>query len=91
MRPAKAQAQLPIYSLRRLQKFIILTISPQVMTIVIYSPLPVSSITHFLTEISSYETTHNGASGMGMQCLPLSHKVITQANCFIPITHAQLV
>ena len=26
---------------------------------------------------------------MEMHCLPMSHKVITQANCFIPITNAQ--
>ena len=53
--------------------------------IVLYSPI----LSLIFTEISPYETPHNGASGMGMHCLPMSHKVITQANCFIPITHAQ--
>ena len=32
---------------------------------------------------------NNGGPGMGMQCLPMSHKVITQANFFIPIALAQ--
>ena len=43
----------------------------------------------FFTEINPYETPHNGTSEMGMHCLPVPYKVITQANCFIPITHAQ--
>ena len=47
------------------------------------------SITHFFTEISPNETPHNGASGMGMHCLSMSYKVITQTNCFIPFKHAQ--
>ena len=46
--------------------------------VVIYSPI----LPLILTEISPYETPHNGASGMGMHCLPMSHKVFTQANCW---------
>ena len=36
--------------------------------------------------ISPYETLHNGASRMGMYCLPMSQNfiVIIQDNCFIP-------
>ena len=53
--------------------------------IVVYSAI----LSLIFTEISPYETPNNGASGMGMHCLPMSHKVITPTNCFIPITHAQ--
>ena len=84
MRPAKAKAQLRIKSLRHLQTFNTLTLNPPVMTIAIYSSL-LSLI--FFTEISFYETPHNGASVMGMQCLSMSHKAIKQDNCLIPITY----
>ena len=53
--------------------------------IVVYQPI----LSLIFTEISLYETPYYGASGMGMHCLHMSHKVIIQANCFIPITHAQ--
>ena len=58
--------------------------NPRLM-IVVYSHI----LSLVFTEISPYETKHNGSSRMGTHCLPMSHKVITQANCFVPIAHAQ--
>ena len=75
MQPAKAQAQLHIYLAFAICKH-------HDCRLLSYS------ITLF-TEISPYETPHNGASGMGMHCVPMSKKVITQTHCFIPIPHAQ--